>query len=152
MLFGAVLSPPYFLFLCTSSSPLPPYMYQQHWRECYKIKTKACRNTGNSCSSDTQMSLLHLSLCVSAHVFPFKFLCTFLVCLLVFEVFDVNLLAQLSFLFWDHLALVYNLSHPSVSNECVKILCSKHETLSTLRPHLPSGNVYTHLLHCDSAQ
>lgn len=51
MLFGAVLSPPYFLFLCTSSSPLPPYMYQQHWRECYKIKTKACRNTGNSCSS-----------------------------------------------------------------------------------------------------
>lgn len=99
------------------------------------------------------MSLLHLSLCVIAYVFPFKFLCTFLVCLLVFEVFDVNLLAQLSFLFCTLVLKYLNLSHPfSVSNECVKILCSEHETLSTLRPHLPSGNVYTHLLHCDSAQ
>lgn len=58
-------SPPYFLFLCTSSSPLPPYKYQQHWRECYKIeeKTKACRNTGNSCSSDTDVSSAFVSLC-----------------------------------------------------------------------------------------
>lgn len=41
MLFGAVVSPPFLLALRTSSSPLPPpYMYQQHWRECNKTKTK----------------------------------------------------------------------------------------------------------------